>query len=161
MKKRLLAILLTLCMLIGLLPATALAAGDETPTGPELDISEGSITITDTGYKLGNDTTVYSWGKSNPNHKVTITQSDPNTPVSNYIEVQSGTAEITLKGVNLTNSSRSPFLVNGNGTEATVILEGKPPRAVRPERSRSIRVLFLLPIREIVPLALAPAEVRI
>ena len=59
MKKRLLAILLTLCMLIGLLPATALAAGDETPTGPVLDISKGSITITNDSYTLGDDTYPY------------------------------------------------------------------------------------------------------
>ena len=104
-------------MMIGLLPATALAAEIE------LDISNGSIIITEEGYTQGEGEQV-PWGE-NTDHALTITQSDSEAAVSNYIEVQSGTAEITLNGVNLTNSTRSPFKVSGNGTEVTVILEGE------------------------------------
>ena len=117
MRKRLLASFLCLCLLVGQLPTMALAAEPV-----ELDISKGSIIITENGYSQGEES--YNWANGTP-HALTITQADATTPSSNYIEVQSGTVEITLQGVNLTNSVRSPFKVSGNGTEATVVLEGE------------------------------------
>lgn len=100
--------------MIGLLPATALAAEIE------LDISNGSIIITEEGYTQGEGEQV-PWGE-NTDHALTITQSDSEAAVSNYIEVQSGTVEITLKGVNI--SCDNPFKVLNSGTDVTVILEG-------------------------------------
>ena len=44
--------------------------------------------------------------------------------MDSYIQVESGTVDVTLKDINLTNSSRSPFQVNGNSV-VTVILEGE------------------------------------
>ena len=117
MRKRLLASFLCLCLLVGQLPTMALAAEPV-----ELDISNGSIIITETGYSQGEES--YNWTDGTP-HALTITQADAAAPSSNYIEVQSGTVEITLQGVNLANGTRSPFLVGGSGTEATVVLEGQ------------------------------------
>ena len=117
MRKRLLASFLCLCLLVCLLPTMALA---EEPV--ELDISNGSIIITETGYSQGEES--YNWTDGTP-HALTITQADAAAPSSNYNEVQSGTVEITLQGVNLANGTRSPFLVGGSGTEATVVLEGQ------------------------------------
>lgn len=91
----------------------------EVPEG-ELDIEEGPIVITDTGYTQGEDT--YSWNEGP--HAITITQTDATTPLDSYIQVESGTVDVILKDINLTNSSRSPFQVNGNSV-VTVILEGE------------------------------------
>ena len=91
----------------------------EVPEG-ELDIEEGPIVITDTGYTQGEDT--YSWNEEP--RAITITQTDATTPLDSYIQVESGTVDVTLKDINLTNSSRSPFQVNGNSV-VTVILEGE------------------------------------
>ena len=98
-------------------------AKDFPPALVTLDIADGPIVITDTGYTVGAGEE-QQWGE-NSDHALTITQTDPQTPSNNNIQVTSGTAEITLKGVNLTNSTQCPLAVNGNGTTATVILEGK------------------------------------
>ena len=131
MKKRLLAILLTLCMLIGLLPATALANGEGTSTssGPELDISQGSITITNDGYKLTKDTQVIEGKWSSETHVLTITGTSTN---ENMIVVKGGNPEITLKNVSIqTSGTNAPGLVLMSGTDgtenkntATIVLEG-------------------------------------
>ena len=69
MKKRILCCLLMLCMVITMAPAMAWAGEGATET-PEagsdtsavtLNIADGSITITDTGYKQGNSETETSW----------------------------------------------------------------------------------------------------
>ena len=82
----------------------------------ELDITEGSITITSSGYKQGNSPEV-SWGAGD--HALTITGSS----TSSQILVQSGNPTIRLKNVSLTNASGSPISVSSNAV-ATVVLEG-------------------------------------
>ena len=124
MRKRLLASLLCLCLLVGVLPATALAAG----TGPELNISGGSIIITETGYKVG-DGTETLWG-DNSDHALTITGESSG---SNNIVVQGGNPVITLKNVTMSMTSGNlPAILlyggTGNGesraADATIVLEG-------------------------------------
>ena len=87
----------------------------------ELDISKGSIIITETGYKQGDEEET-SWGENEK--KLTITQTDSSVATSNTISVTGGTVEITLKGVNLSSSENSPFTVSGTAN-VTVILDGE------------------------------------
>lgn len=128
MKKRLLAILLSLIMVVSLLPATAIAT-DGDPA--KLDISQGSITITSEGYQQGEDSPV-KWGEDNSAHALTITQSDPATPIENCIHVLAS-AKLTLKGINLngsmyeesTETTTGPFFVSGKDVTVDIILEGE------------------------------------
>ncbi|OUN39756.1 hypothetical protein B5G26_14975 [Anaerotignum lactatifermentans] len=136
MKQRIMAIFLSLCMMIGLLPATALAAGIE------LDISEGSIIITDNGYSQG--TLVYdensgylvqneqgdpvqemTWSGS---HELTITgtyESGSSGSVDNTIIIMGGDPTITLDGITVKqNVQDTPGLVLMDGS-ATLVLEGE------------------------------------
>ncbi len=89
MKKRLLSILLTVCMVLTLLPAVALAA----------DGSNQSFTVT--GGALGTDYT-YASGVLTVcrSTAVTIKNTDPSTSTTDRIEVTSE-ANITLAGVNI------------------------------------------------------------
>ena len=108
MKRRLLAIAMTLAMTLSLLPVTALAAedtaaGDFTVTGDEssysFDAESGILTI-----------------KGN----VTVQNTDPNTPTEDVIVIEGGTAtdpiEVTLAGVNIA--------VDENGGSAITIQAG-------------------------------------
>ena len=91
MKKKLLSILLTICMVLALLPTIALAA----------DGSNQSFTVT--GGALGTDYT-YASGVLTvcSSTAITIKNTDPNTYTTDRIVVSSGvTANITLSGVKI------------------------------------------------------------
>lgn len=136
MKQRIMAIFLSLCMMIGLLPATALAAGIE------LDISQGSIIITDSGYAQGvlhyengsgysvqnsegEPITETTWSGS---HELTITgtyESEGSGSVDNTIIIMGGDPTITLNDVTVKQSVQdTPGLVLMGGS-ATLVLEGE------------------------------------
>ena len=143
MRKRLLASFLCLCLLVGLLPTTALAGGTGTEQ-PTLDISNGSIIITDTGYSQGElvaqnndlvipDGTVTEW--AGEPHTLTITGTSTS---GNMIVVKGGNPEITLSNVSISFESysggnRPAILLYGaaDGVEeskrvtATIILAGE------------------------------------
>lgn len=93
MKKRLLSIILTVCMVLTLLPTAALAA----------DGSDQSFTVT--GGESGTDYT-YTGGVLTvlTNTALTIANTDNSTPTTDRIEVTSA-ANITLAGVNIDVSS--------------------------------------------------------
>ena len=151
MKKRLLATLLSLCLLVGLLPTAALAIDEESGGDPAqvctctalctegavdgiclvcaenytlceykntdnkddtiesekslitlqnetngiLDLDDGSIWITSTGYTQGEANEIQYTGI------YTISQTNPDTPTTNTIYVESGTHTIILNGVNI------------------------------------------------------------
>ena len=130
MKKRVLCCLLMLCMVITMAPAMAWAGEGE--DGVILNIANGSITITDTGYKQGTADKV-SWG-DNTDHELTIignyTNSDNNTN-NFYIDVVSGTPKITIKDLTIVQSTKNlvangiPGLVLRENQTATLILEGE------------------------------------
>ena len=142
MRKRLLAAFLSLVLVIGLLPATALATGGE-PV--ELDISNGSIIITENGYSQG--TLVYdeisgylvqgedketvtetTWDDSNENHALTITGES----TSATILIMGGSPIVTLNNLTINQSEiRVPGLVLVSGSSsssqntATIVLGGE------------------------------------
>ena len=96
MKKRLLALFLSMCLVVGLLP-TAVLAADVEPEAGTLDLSQGSITITATGYKQGEaeDETAYAGS-------YVITQSE-SAVTANTITIENVAADqtVTLEGVNI------------------------------------------------------------
>ena len=101
MKRRLLASLMTLVMMLSLLPTAVWAAdtGDEetpreTATSKELDLDDGSIVISATGYTQGDVETKYTGD-------YTIKQTDSTTATTNTITVTGGDHTITLNGVNI------------------------------------------------------------
>ncbi|MFR8711600.1 MAG: InlB B-repeat-containing protein [Anaerotignum lactatifermentans] len=94
----------------------------------ELDISKGSIVITDNGYTVGNGELV-EWG-DNTIHALTITGTSNG---ENNIIVQGGDPELTFNGVKITTTgSNQPAVLlyggTGNGesraADATIILQG-------------------------------------
>ena len=117
-------------MVITMAPAMAWAGEGE--DGVILNIANGSITITDTGYKQGTADKV-SWG-DNTDHELTIignyTNSDNNTN-NFYIDVVSGTPKITIKDLTIVQSTKNlvangiPGLVLRENQTATLILEGE------------------------------------
>ena len=136
MKQRILAIFLSLCMMIGLLPATALAADEVT-----LNIAGGSIIITDNGYSQGalvydeNSGYLVQNAQGEPvqemkwigSHELTITGESDNATIL----IMSGSPEITLKDLKIIQSNdRIPGLVLVSNSDAespntaTLILEG-------------------------------------
>ncbi|MBM6828632.1 InlB B-repeat-containing protein [Anaerotignum lactatifermentans] len=93
----------------------------------ELDISKGSIIITDDGYQVGENPLV-EWSDSD--HALTITGTSNG---ENNIIVQGGNPELTFNGVNITTTgSNQPAVLlyggTGNGesraADATIILQG-------------------------------------
>ena len=107
MKKRILCCLLMLCMVITMAPAMAWA-GEGDPETPEagsntsavtLNIADGSIKITDTGYTQGEAETETAWDTSNSSHELTIS----GTSTANQIIVEGGNPVITLKDLTMSN----------------------------------------------------------
>lgn len=101
-----------------------------------LDISQGSIVITETGYKVGEGTET-SWGADNPNRELTITGSavagDDIFVATNMIDIQGGNPTIVLEDVTIimnTSSNNSaadrfrPPVVVRDGQAATIKLVG-------------------------------------
>lgn len=89
MKRKLLSMILCVCLALSLLPAPALAAGEPT----SLDISAGSITISATGYTAGGATSETTYTGD-----YTIT----GTTTANSVTVTGGTHNITIDGLSIT-----------------------------------------------------------
>ena len=81
-----------------LVPATARS---QTASSVDLDIANGSITITSTGYKIGDA------GETAFTGNYVITQTNSGTATQNKINVEGGEHKITLKGVNISPASVS------------------------------------------------------
>ena len=95
MKKRILAILLSLCMVISMMPATALAQTESQTESQNLDLCNGSIVISENGYtQNGVDEVSYSGD-------YIISQTNNESATLNTIMVTGGTHTITLNGVNI------------------------------------------------------------
>ena len=123
-RKRLLSLLLTCAMLLTLLPTAVLAEEPEgsSGSGVSLDISNGSITISATGYKQG-DAAETAWEEESP-HAVTITGT---ATTANTITVSGGDPEIKLSGLHITrnDSVSSGTAVLTVNADATLVLEGE------------------------------------
>lgn len=79
-----------------------------------LDISNGTITITDTGYSQGENAEI-PWGE-NTKHEITITGTSEG---SNNIVLQGGNPIITLKNINMTvTAATTPGIILYGGTGA-------------------------------------------
>ena len=118
MRKKLFCWMITICMLLTMLPGMAWADGetateDGLPDGA-LDMADGSIVITATGYKQGDaaEETAYTGD-------YVISQTDAATATGNTIDVKGGDPTITLDGVNI--SADTPISVTG---KATFVLSG-------------------------------------
>lgn len=112
MKKRILATCLSLCILLGLFPASVLAADPAT-----LDLAAGSIVITDTGYQQGD-------GANETPHtgSYSITQTGDAAP-GNTITVERGTIDLTISGINIQANSSAAIAVKAGAT-LNLTLEG-------------------------------------
>lgn len=111
MRKRFLAILLALCLVIGLLPTMVLAA-DEDNTVTVLNLSGGSITITKEGYTQGENGEEVS--HSGPYQ---ITGGSAESPVSNTITIESGAnAQVTIKDVTIKAENSPAIFVEAGAT---------------------------------------------
>ena len=112
MKKRILATCLGLCILLGLFPASVLAADPE-----ELDLAAGSIVITDTGYQQGD-------GANETPHtgSYSITQTG-DAATGNTITVERGTIDLTISGINIQANSSAAIAVKAGAT-LNLTLEG-------------------------------------
>ena len=128
MKRRLLASLLTLVMMLSLLPTAVWAADTgsgeegtsrETAMSKELDLADGSIVISARGYKQGESDLVEYDGD------YTITQSENTTATTNTITVTGGDHTITLNGVNIdvSNASLCAFAIE-SGEVKLVLADG-------------------------------------
>ena len=103
---------LALAMVVSLLPATAFADGVA-----EHDISNGDITITETGYKVGNGTETPHTGSYK------ITQTDSSAAVNNKIIIKSGEINLTISGLNIEAVGGAAIKVE-NGAKLNLTLEG-------------------------------------
>ena len=83
-----------------------------------IDIANGNLTISETGYTYGDTFYDYTGGV------YTIIQSNPETATTNTITVEGGSNQITLNGVNMINNSLSPFNITTSG-DTTVLLDGE------------------------------------
>lgn len=113
MKNKVLSCLLMLCLLITTAPSMAWA--DLNDGGAELDIADGSITITESGYTQGSGSQV-AWQDSE-NKALTIT----GNTTSNVVSVSnsgSSAIKITIKGLNISaDVSKSLFDVQKGNIE--------------------------------------------
>ena len=108
MKRRLLASLLTLVMMLSLLPTAVWAADTgsgeegtsrETATSVELDLADGSIVISARGYTQYKESGNVSEDSDDGNY--TIKQTNSTTATTNTITVTGGDHTIKLNGVNI------------------------------------------------------------
>ena len=127
--KKLLSLLLTVAMSISLLPAVASPAYAASHT---YHIDYGSITISENALDSGylDITFIASSGASSSStdtipvsDDIVITQTNSGTSTTNTITVSSGTANVTLKGVNVSTSSGSAFTIRSDAT-ANLTLSG-------------------------------------
>lgn len=113
-RKRVMCLLLALCMALTLLPVNALAGGG---AATELDIHDGSIVITEDGYTQGAGVATPYKGD------YAITQTSNST--AHTITVKSGaTANVTISGVNITANS-APAIKVENGATLNLTLGGE------------------------------------
>ena len=110
MKRSLLAIFLSLCLLAGLLPTVALADGDDATALGSLDLADGSITITSNGYTQGDSTTETAYTGT-----YTITQTEGNS-TANTVTVESGAADMTIGGLNVVAEDAPAIYVKAGAT---------------------------------------------
>ena len=148
MKRRLLASLMTLVMMLSMLPTAVWAretgSGDpqeaedtaepapqsgegetprETATSKELDLADGSIVISASGYTQYKESGNVSEDSDNGNY--TIKQTNSTTATTNTITVTGGTHKITLNGVNIDVSGVSagvPCAFSIESGEVTLVL---------------------------------------
>ena len=111
-RNKVLAMVLALAMVVSLLPATAFADGVA-----ELDISNGDITITETGYTQGNGTET----PHTVSYKITQTGT---ASVGNKIIIESGEIDLTISGLNI-EAEKGPAIKVGNGAKLNLTLEGE------------------------------------
>lgn len=114
MKKRFTAMVTALFLALSLLPGQVLAAADSV----SLDISAGSIVITETGYTHGA-------GEETPfTGRYIITQSDP-SPTANTVAVNSGAADITFTSktnIDVSSTSGACAFSVASGASAAITL---------------------------------------
>ena len=114
MKKRFTALVTALFLALSLLPGQVLAAADSV----SLDISAGSIVITETGYTHGA-------GEETPfTGRYIITQSDP-SPTANTVAVTSGAADITFTSktnIDVSSTSGACAFSVASGASAAITL---------------------------------------
>lgn len=114
--KRWLALLMSLCLIGTMIPITARAENGS--TDGQIDISQGDVVITATGYKVGD--TAYSYSGN-------ITINGNGTATGNTITVESD-ANITLKnviiGTDSNGTNRKSPLTIADGTNVIVNIEG-------------------------------------
>ncbi|WP_147382134.1 hypothetical protein [Parabacteroides sp. AF48-14] len=111
----------TLLIALTLLFTTYIYGQERTKT---LDLTQGSITITETGYTQ--NTTQGTKQETKFTGSYVITQSNSSSNTTNTIDVKSGTHTITLNGIWATNSKadHSPLSLF-EGVEATLFLTGE------------------------------------
>ncbi len=113
MKKRILALLLSVLVVFGILPASAFSAaavGAEASSALTLDLADGSVVITETGYRQGaaEEESAYVGAYR-------ITQSGAEAATANTLSV-SGTQEVILDGVNINTTAASAAAIVITGT---------------------------------------------
>ena len=114
MKKRFMAAFVALVMVLMLVPGQVFASAESV----SLDISAGSIVITETGYTHGGGEEVPFTGR------YIITQSDP-SPTANTVAVKSGAADITFTSktnIDVSNTSDACAFSVAAGASATITL---------------------------------------
>ena len=111
-RKKVLALILSLIMIVSLLPVTAYA-----DDAAELNISTGDITITETGYTQGTGTETPHDGS----YKITQNGTDP---IGNKIIIASGEIDLTISGLNIEAAKGSAIKV-GNGAILNLTLDGE------------------------------------
>ena len=113
-------------------PFSALAAGDV-----ELDISQGSITITSTGYSVDGGTEIDHTGSYK------ITQADSSVTTSNTITISGDDINVTISGLNISGgcpitiaSGSCNLIVDGNST----LMASVNQPAIRVESGKTITI---------------------
>ena len=111
-RKKVLALILTLALVVSLMPVTAYA-----DDAAELDISNGDITITETGYTQGTGT------ETPHDRSYKITQTGTN-PVSNKIIIASGKIDLIISGLNI-EAAKGPAIKVGTGATLNLTLDSE------------------------------------
>lgn len=127
--RRLLCLLLSLCMVLSLMPMTALAAPDD--AGVPFTITKGEIAATENqDYSWDSDTNVLTITASG----LTVSNLDPSAQVNAAIGVDTSVTSLTLNGVNINGATgdvdygaaifAADFSPVGVTTNLTITLEG-------------------------------------
>ena len=120
MKKRWIATILSLCMIMSIFPTAALAIeGNTARSSVELLLSNGPVVITETGYTQGTSTAETSHTGS-----YTIVQGEENPSSPNTITIQSGTIHMTIRGISIA-AGNAPAIYVKAGAELRLTVEGE------------------------------------